>query len=82
MFFLSPLLEDFMGFGLESCLLSYLVPPCVVPLLDCTNSINAATDNQRKIKIKIKIKIINLKFHECVSHCTYTLSIEAKMNKT
>jgi len=42
MFFFSPLIEDFMRFGLLSLLLPYSVFLCVVPLPDCTNSINAA----------------------------------------
>jgi len=41
MFFFSPLAEDFVLFGLLSCFLPYSVSLCVVPLLECTSSINA-----------------------------------------
>lgn len=41
MFFFSPRLEDLMRFDLLSCLLPCSVSLCVVPLLECTSSINA-----------------------------------------
>lgn len=47
-FFFSPLVEDFDRFGLLSCLLPYSVSLCVVPLLECTSSINAVKGEKER----------------------------------
>lgn len=72
MIFFSPLMEDFMRFGLLSCLLPYSVSLCVVPLLECTNSINAATGKKRGINLIATSSTNILIYQKPISQIPYT----------